>query len=77
MSGHVLSSFSTTVPVFFNKVTEGPFSQIPTFKDWDSEDEWEGLVPDVNRRLLQWTEQHQRRIEKWLGNHPQARELAD
>ncbi len=58
MSGHVLSSFSTTVPALFNKVTGGPFSWIPTFKDWDSEDEWEGLVPDVNRRLLQWTKQH-------------------
>jgi len=77
MSGQVLSSFSTTVLALFNKVTGGPFSQIQTFKDWDSEDKREGLVPDVNWQLLQWTEQHQRRIEKWLGNHPQARELAD
>ncbi len=77
MSGRVLSSFSTTVPALFNKITGGPFSRIQTFKDWDSEDEREGLVPDVNRRLLQWTEQHQKRIEKRLGNHPQARELAD
>jgi len=77
MSGRVLSSFSTTVPALFNKATGGPFSRILTFKDWDSEDEREGLVPDVNRRLLQWTEQHQRRIEKRLGNHSQARELAD
>ena len=77
MSGRVLSSFSTTVPAVFNKITGGPFSRIQTFKDWDSEDEREGLVPDVNRRLLQWTEQHQKRIDKRLGNHPQARELAD
>jgi len=32
----------------FNKITGGPFSWIQTFKDWDSEDEREGLVPDVN-----------------------------
>jgi len=48
MSRHVLSSFSTTVPALFNKVTGGPFSWIQTFKDWDSDDEREGLVPDFN-----------------------------
>jgi len=77
MSGHVLSSFSTTVLALFNKVTGGPFSRIQTFKDWDLEDEREGLVSDVNWHLLQWTEQHQRRIKKCLGNHSQAHELAD
>jgi len=72
-----MSSFSTTVLALFNKVSGGPFSWIQTFKDWDSEDEREGLVPDVSWCLLQWTEQHQRRIEKHLGNHSQACELAD